>query len=64
MAASFIVAIVVAVITVLVAAMSIIGSAMSDAPSTGSEEVVAILVSGFVLAALIAGSHFLPHFTW
>lgn len=61
--AAFIIAGIIAILTLFGTAIYIFGNAMSD--TTGQNlNPWPILIGGLALAALVAGSHWIPHIGW
>lgn len=61
--AAFIVAGIVAFLTLALAALQVFAAGMSDVPGASSGAGVTLGI-GFFIAALIAASHWLPHIGW
>jgi hypothetical protein len=61
---AFIVAAIVFVLTCVVCFIAGFANMMSDAPTSRGEPVLPIFVTGTVIAAVIAFSHYMPHIGW
>lgn len=60
---AFVIAAIIAVISLAIGLLGIFASGMSDA-SDQSSGVAPIVIGGLALSALIAVSHWLPHIGW
>jgi hypothetical protein len=60
---AFIIAAIIAVLSLAIGLLGAFASGMSDAPGQSSG-VAPIVTGGLILAALIAASHWLPHIGW
>ena len=62
---AFILAGIVFVATLAVSALMVFAAGMSDSPSASANvPVVSTFVTGTIIAALIAASHWMPHLAW
>jgi hypothetical protein len=62
---AFIIAGIVAVITIIISLLMLFAAGMSDAPSAVAKvPVTSTFVTGMVIAGLIAATHWLPHIGW
>jgi hypothetical protein len=60
---AFIIAGIVALLSLALGLLGLFASGMSDAPGQTSG-VAPYVIGGLIVAALIAASHFLPHMSW
>lgn len=62
---AFIIAGVVFAGTILLSVLMLFAAGMSDSPSASADvPVVSTFITGTIIAALIAASHWLPHVAW
>jgi hypothetical protein len=60
---AFIIAGIVAMLSLALGLLGLFADGMSDAPGQTSG-VATYVIGGLIIAALIAASHFLPHMSW
>ena len=62
---AFILAGIIFVGTLVVSALMIFAAGMSDSPSASANvPVLSTFITGTIIAALVAASHWLPHISW
>lgn len=62
---AFIIAGIVALVTLVISALMLFAAGMSDSPSAAANvPVTSTFITGMIIAALIAATHWMPHIGW